>query len=209
MSVTLHLGDCLEVMRGMADGIADAVICDPPYGVNLAKWDSDIPPQEILDECLRVSSGAVVWFGGAKTVLDFARYVPRPDRMLIWHVTFSLGAVQQNGIYYKWHPIWCWRLPKMQHGIQRDFIKEWESATAQNNGYDHPAKKPEKIMRLLVESFGGNTVLDPFMGSGTTGVACTQTGRNFIGIEIDPAYYEMANRRIEQAQMQMPLLEVV
>lgn len=209
MSVTLLLGDCLEVMRAMPDASVDAVICDPPYGVNLAKWDSEIPPQEILDECLRVSSGAVVWFGGAKTVLDFARYTPRPDRMLIWHVTFSLGAVQQNGIYYKWHPIWCWRLPKMQHGIQRDFIKEWESATAQNNGYDHPAKKPEKIMTQLVNSFGGATILDPFMGSGTTGVVCIKTGRNFIGIEIDEKYFAMAQKRLEKATTQPMLLEVV
>ncbi len=60
-------------------------------------------------------------------------------------------------------------------------------------------------MKWLIEIMTnpGDTILDPFMGSGTTGVACVQTGRNFIGIEIDPAYFEIAKRRIEQAQMQM------
>jgi DNA modification methylase len=54
----------------------------------------------------------------------------------------------------------------------------------------------------------GDTILDPFMGSGTTGVACVKTGRNFIGMELDKGYYDIAQRRIEQAQMQLPLLEV-
>jgi DNA modification methylase len=65
-------------------------------------------------------------------------------------------------------------------------------------------------MKWCVDKFAklGETIFDPFMGSGTTGVACAKTGRNFIGIEIDPGYFAIAQRRIEQAQWQLPLLEV-
>lgn len=69
---------------------------------------------------------------------------------------------------------------------------------------EHPTQKPVELMKWLIESYSneGDTILDPFMGSGTTGVACVQTGRNFIGIEIDPTYYAIAERRIAEAQLQ-------
>ena len=74
---------------------------------------------------------------------------------------------------------------------------------------NHPSAKPTKLMRWLLErnTKQGTTILDPFMGSGTTGVACVQTGRNFIGMEIDPGYFAIAKRRIEIAQMQPNLFE--
>lgn len=80
----------------------------------------------------------------------------------------------------------------------------------QGDNTGHPTTKPLWIMQRLVTTVTkpGDTVLDPFMGSGTTGVACVQTGRNFIGIEIDRGYFEIAQRRIEQAQQQPRLLEV-
>ena len=81
------------------------------------------------------------------------------------------------------------------------------------NGYTgdeytgHKSQKPIKLMIELLDKFTneGDTILDPFMGSGTTGVACVQTGRNFIGIEIDPDYYAIAEKRIKEAQLQMRL----
>ena len=75
----------------------------------------------------------------------------------------------------------------------------------------HPAQKPLALLTYLIEKATQpeDTVLDPFMGSGTTGVACVQTGRRFIGIEIDPKYYEIAQRRIAEAEAQLRLpLEV-
>jgi site-specific DNA-methyltransferase (adenine-specific) len=81
--------------------------------------------------------------------------------------------------------------------------------TVNSTGYDHlhPAQKPEKLMTKLIMLFSneGDTILDPFMGSGTTGVACVQTGRNFIGCEIDPGYFKIAEKRIHDAQQQMRL----
>ena len=79
-------------------------------------------------------------------------------------------------------------------------MKESES----NERRVHPTQKPVALMAALIGQYTqpGATVLDPFMGSGTTGVACVQTGRNFIGIEIDPGYAEIARQRIEKAQLQ-------
>ena len=73
----------------------------------------------------------------------------------------------------------------------------------------HKSQKPQALMAELVEKYTkpGDTILDPFMGSGTTGVACVQTGRNFIGIEIDAGYFEIAQRRIAEAQLQPRLFE--
>ena len=81
--VKLYLGDCLEILPTLEAGSVDAVITDPPYGVGIADWDNELPPQIILDECLRVSSGVVVWFGSASRLLDMAIYEPKPDRVPI------------------------------------------------------------------------------------------------------------------------------
>lgn len=70
-----------------------------------------------------------------------------------------------------------------------------------------PTQKPVDLCAYLINTYSnpGDTIFDPFMGSGTTGVACVQTGRNFIGIEIDPTYYAIAEKRIKDAQMQLRL----
>ena len=206
MSIDLRLGDCLEIMRGMDAGSVDAVITDPPYGVNIAEWDKTIPPKEVLQECLRVSRGLVLWFGGAHTnsIAQFINLEPIPDRVLVWHVTFSLSGARTNGIFYKWHPIYCWRLPKKHNGISRDVL---ECATAKKNGYDHPAKKPEKLMEQIIAGFTneGDTILDCFMGSGTTIAEALKLGRNAIGIEKAQEHFDTAQRRIAEAQAQLTL----
>lgn len=81
------------------------------------------------------------------------------------------------------------------------------SAYLPEGQFDHPTQKPEVIIRRFVldSTTEGATVLDPFMGSGTTGVACLNTGRRFIGIEKDAGYYEIARQRIEQAAQQQRL----
>ena len=197
--VKLYLGDCLEYMRGMADKSVDCVITDPPYGVGIADWDGDMPSQDFLDECLRVARDSIVWFGAAAKILEFSRYFPRPERMLIWSPKFTLLKVAKDGFAYRYHPIALWRVKK-QDIIQRDVL---DDITERHHWWNHPATKPLSLMCKLVSAFSQESVLDPFMGSGTTGVACVQTGRNFIGIEIDPGYFKIAEKRIKDAQQQM------
>jgi len=206
--VKLYLGDCLEILPTLADGSVDAVITDPPYGVQAARWDAEIPPQEVLTHCLRISRGPVLWFGAAsiRCIAPTMQYDPLPDRMIVWSIPFSLAKTGANGMYFRWHPIWCWNLPPKKNGkkVWKDVIEC--NLPGKRDWWFHPGTKPTELMEILVNAWGCDSVFDPFMGSGTTGVACVQTGRNFIGIEIDPDYFAIAEKRIAEAQMQ-PQLE--
>lgn len=202
--VTLHLGDCLEVMRTMQAGSVDAVITDPPYGI-AATWKGgashgwsvarlatdkrnswDIKPsQEVFDEILRIAKLSVIW-GGNYFNLPLSR------GWLIWSKPergFSLSEAEL-----------AW--------TSKDFPMRVFDYHRSDNGRVHPTQKPLSLMTWCMEILKvpqDATVFDPFMGSGTTGVACVQTGRNFIGCEIDPGYFAVAQKRIADAQMQLRL----
>lgn len=193
----VHHCDALTLLRALPSGSVSSVISDPPYGANIASWDHDIPPQEILTECLRVSSGAVVWFGGRVTtdIRKVLAYEPIPDRIIIWHVTFSTIQFAQSGMYYRWHPIYCWRLPD-QRIIPRDIIEQHQNG--RTNWWKHPGTKPIELMRKLVMAFGGDLILDPFAGSGSTLVAAQNLGRAYIGCDISAAYCDVARARLAQ-----------
>lgn len=204
-SVTLHLGDCLDVLRTLESGSVNAVVTDPPYGVGYANWDGDMPSQEFLDECLRVSKGPVLWFGASVKLLAFSMYSPPPERILAWAPAFSLGKSTKDGAFYRWHPILVWR-PGLRVGkLGSDVLRH---NCEGRHWWNHPATKPELLLIDLVKWTipEGGIGLDPYMGSGTTGVACVRAGLNFIGCEIDPGYHEIASRRIEAERNRMPLL---
>ena len=194
---TLHNGDCLPYLKSMPSASVDCVITDPPYGVGIADWDGDMPPQDFLDECLRVARGGIVWFGAASMILEFSRYAPRPERMLIWSPKFTLSKVAKDGFAYRYHPIALWRVEK-QNVVAWDVL---DDMTEGGNWWKHPATKPVSLMRKLVSAFSQDSVIDPFMGSGTTGVAAVELGRRFIGCELSAEYYSIAEKRIGQAAL--------
>lgn len=105
-----------------------------------------------------------------------------------------------------------YNFPSVQGQEMCNFTNVWSflppSRKVCDGKYNHPAEKPIDAMNRLCEmlSVPGGAVLDPFMGSGTTGVACVKTGRSFIGIEIDPTYFAIAQKRIAEAQAQLPLM---
>ena len=206
--IQLCLGDCLDILPTLEAGSVDAVITDPPYGVQVAGWDTEIPPQEVLDHCLRISRGPVLWFGAApvRCIAPTMEYDPKPDRMIVWSIPFGLAKTGAHGMYYRWHPIWCWNLPPKHNGKEpwKDVIEC--SLPGKRDWWFHPGTKPDKLMDLLVKAWGGNSVLDAFMGSGTTGVSCIKAGCSFTGIDNDPDSYAIAEKRIAEAQMQ-PRLE--
>lgn len=212
-------GDCLDVMRALPDGCVDAVVTDPPYGVwhDGMEWDADLPPQSHLTECLRVSSGPVVWVGSSRRILDYANYTPRADRVLAWHVTFSNTMSREQGIFYRWHPIFVWRNESALDG-KNSRSDVFQVPTEGRHEWDHPATKPAELMRQIVSLVStGNVqqiaenaipctyypiIIDPYCGSGTTGVAAAQMGYRFIGIEREPQYVAIARRRIADAAAQ-------
>ena len=206
--VKLYLGDCLEVMRGMPDKSVDAVITDPPYGIGedirkadasgrtefttTKRWDLKIPDKEYFEEMFRIGNDQVIWGGNY-----FVDYLRNSRCWLIWDKMQKFSGADAE---------LAWTSFDKSTKVFRKSRVEFHSEEKKM----HPTQKPLSLMKWVLENYTneGDTILDPFMGSGTTGVACVQTGRNFIGIEIDPTYFAIAERRIKEAEAQ-PRLEVV
>ena len=207
----LFLGDCRELLPLLPK--VDAVVTDPPYGVALGVGKSnnnrhrdeyasfkDTPEnieQVILPaiaECRKIAQ-RVVFTPGVRNLFKY----PQPDH--VGSIYYPAGAGCNAWGFSCWQPIiYYGKDPFGGKGSRPDSFESSEAA--EKNG--HPCPKPLGQMRKILEraSMRGETVLDPFMGSGTTGVACVKLGRKFIGIEIEPKYFEIACKRIEQAYAQ-------
>ena len=199
--VTLFLGDCLEIMPLLAakGQVIDCVITDPPYGVEFRgnDWDKDVP--KVATE-LPGMFPRVAIIMGTTAIWQF----PEPKWVACWARPASSSRSKVGGFSH-WSPILLYGDCKMKVDY-----RAWHAIkNAYPPGFGHPSPKPECLMFWLVNELSekGHTILDPFMGSGTTGVACVKTGRRFIGIEIDEGYCEIARKRIVDALAQLPLLE--
>lgn len=212
---TLHLGDCLEFMRGMDAGSVDAVITDPPYGISISDkelgkgrstgiassvmvygvWDSNRVSKNHIDQIMRVSSNQVIWGGNY-----YSDMLPPSMGWLVWFKRDGLPTRSYADAELAWTSFD--RAARVLSLRWDGFIRDTKE---KRNG--HPTEKPIELMRWCIEltTQPGDTVFDPFMGSGTTGVSCMQLGRNFIGCEIDQAYFAIAERRIRDAAAQ-PML---
>ena len=194
MTVTLYHGDCLEILPTLEAGSVDAVITDPPYGMRKAEWDMNIVEVSLWLPAAMKFCPTVV-FTGVKGAFDY----PKPDWIMAW---VRRGSTQRNGAlrgFNNWEPILCYGLERLSNDVIA--VPNFPDDEAK----DHPTSKPLKLMVKVIELLtqSGDTILDPFMGSGTTGVACVETGRNFIGIEISEDYFKIAQRRIADAQSRM------
>jgi site-specific DNA-methyltransferase (adenine-specific)/modification methylase len=193
-AATLYLGDCRDVLPGL--GPVDAVVTDPPYGIGITRsnrlavsrgmgggtWDDETPDLSFVHDLTAIAHQTIIW-GGNYFGLPATRCV------LVWD--------KQND--------------------DRDFADlemAWTNIDAvarifrmrpmnMDGGKVHPTQKPIDLMKWCIAKLADPaTILDPFAGSGSTGVAAVQMGRRFIGIERDPGYFDIACRRIEQAQRQ-------
>jgi len=217
---TLYLADCMDVLPTLPR--VDAVITDPPYGVNLGSTAGAGAGHGL-------SIGAYVGFDD--TYETFVSYiVPRLNialdiskRAAVFtgpHIHEQRKPDAIGGVFcpaasgrHKWGfksflPVLLYGgAPNLHLGSKATAISSTETVEKEPNG--HPVPKPLRWMLWLVGlgSIGGETILDPFMGSGTTGVAAIQLGRKFIGIEREPKYFDIACKRIEQAAAQGRLFE--
>ena len=219
--VTLYCADCREILPTLS-GI-DALITDPPYGVNGTQHTRtarvrhyqkndytafDDSPEYVeqvvlpsVSVALKLARRGVITPGNICLTM-----YPRPSSFGCFFQPASVGlqpwgrADAQPILYYGKYPLGSKNLP----GQKCSYIL---TESAPHVG--HPCPKPISAWTRLVEaaSLPGETILDIFMGSGTTGVACVRTGRKFIGIEIEPRYFEIAKRRIAEAQNSAPLFE--
>lgn len=211
--VRLILGDCREVMAAFPPCFrVDAVITDPPYGIGFPYHGYEDTHDNLLGlvreviPAIRAKADRVVITPGVSNLHDY----PKPDWIASW--TWETTATYGRLGYNQWQPILFYGNELKGFGNVNGIIKSdrvhfsgGAAGIAQDTGgQGHTCPKPLKFVERLVArfSFENETILDPFMGSGTTGVAAVKLGRRFIGIEIEPKYFEIACRRIEEATKQ-------
>ena len=197
----LILGDCIEVFRDIPK--VDLVCTDPPYGIDYgrsggfsashgwgqwrgnAEWDSARPSPEYFEAIRSAGKDQIIWGGNY-----FSDLLPPTMQWLVWDKgqrNFSLADCE-----FAW---------SSQQRAARIF--DYPRVLALQDGKQHPTQKPIALMKWCIDLYPKATsVLDCFMGVGTTGVAAVQMGRKFIGIEREPKYFDIACARIEQAQRQ-------
>lgn len=227
MMKLLH-GDCLEMMGEIPDGSVDMVLCDLPYGTTACKWDAVIPFDHLWVHYNRLCKGAIVltasqpftsalvmsnptkfkycWYW-LKRPVNFLNVKHQPLRNVEDVVVFN------SATYFPQNLIAKTRINKRSNSTESVGIHGKENVSEFTN-YPrqtieimdgerglHPTQKPVALMEYLIKTYTneGDTVLDNTMGSGTTGVACMNTGRKFIGIERDDKYFEIAKKRIADA----------
>lgn len=209
---TLYLGDCMEVLPTL--GKVDAVITDPPYNIGKDAWGStsswssagvgkarmwgvrpdwDVAPSAHLLGWI-ISHHAIVW--GA----NYFDNMPATKGWLVWDKCADMTQAQAE---LAWSNI----APNARV-FKRSPLGVFGNGGANDEIKVHPTQKPLGLMRWCVEfAKDMQIILDPFMGSGTTGVAAVERGKTFTGIEREPKYFDIACRRIEQAYKQRPLFE--
>lgn len=194
LSATLYLGDCREVLKQPIR--FDAVVSDPPYGVSNNRGDGKVNgtidgDKEPPDVAWMAAYPSVIWGANNFTL-------PRSTGWLVWDKTHAKTCEHSQAELAWTNTVKTIRLHReAYHGFMR-----------QRDGWFHPNQKPPNLIAWAMSWIPERaTVLDPYMGSGTTGIACLRTGRNFIGIEKDPRHFATAVDRIERevAQGVLPL----
>jgi site-specific DNA-methyltransferase (adenine-specific)/modification methylase len=213
-NATLYLGDCMDILPTLDK--VDAVITDPPYGIGFKYIGYDDTPENLASiiNCVvpicREKAERVIITPGLTNLQNY----PKADWIASW--TWGTTATFGKLGYNQWQPILFYGVDLKGFGNINGILKSdriqvggWESKDNFASGEGHCCPKPLAFVNTIIARFTREreTVLDPFMGSGTTGVAAVQMGRKFIGIEREPKYFEIACKRIEQAVAQGQLFE--
>ena len=209
---TLLLGDCIEVMPLL--GKVDAVVTDPPYGIGAANgansggmdasgryrrkprqydgaWDDERPKQQDFAKMISAADLHIIWGGNF-----FSDFLPVGGRWLIWDKLNSMPTFSDGEL--------AWT--SIKGASVKKFTQCAGGLSANRDGRVHPTQKPVALMEWCLGFLpDAKTILDPFMGSGTTLVACAKLGRKGIGIELDPDYFEIACKRVRDAYAQPDL----
>lgn len=246
-NITLHNGDCLEVMPTLADGSIDTIICDLPYSVlnksnPSAQWDKEIDMEKMWEQVWRVlkPNGACILFGQGLFSAKLMMSQPKLYRYsLVWkkgnRVSCPMMARKRPLpnhedilVFYKKQPIYNPQMTKGNVNHSMGNIQKYRNSTnncygdfkrVENNlnglkypksvliferdykNFYHPTCKPVALLEYLIKTYSneGDTILDFTMGSGSTMVACVNTDRKGIGIELMQEYYDIAIKRVQEA----------
>jgi site-specific DNA-methyltransferase (adenine-specific) len=215
----LILGDCLDPdVAGLLAGV-DGWVGDPPYVFNNSgggayrkarKKGSNAIVRLGLDKGFDLSAldlgqpnSLVVFCHNDQLVTMLPELKARFDRhaVLSWIKTnphpFANKHYRADVEFY----VHAWNQGHHPVGPLSDLSRKWMGGRGIHEGYDHPTVKPLKLMRKIVRNISAKRILDPYMGSGTTGEACLIEGKGFVGVEKDPAFFDMACRRMERAAL--------
>ena len=224
--IDLKQGDCLELMKDIPDRSVDLILTDPPYniarknnfhtmgrsGLDFGEWDKGFDQLTWLEEIPRILSrnGSAIIFNAWANLGDIAHKCEAMGLtvkdMLRWEKTNPMPRNRDRRYITDFEcAVWLtnksakWEFNRIDEAYQRPVFKY---PVVMGADRFHPTQKPVRLMEdiIFIHSNIGEVVFDPFMGSGTTGVACVNTGRSFIGIELDECYFEIAKKRIEEAQ---------
>lgn len=191
---TLYLGDCLQILPTLEK--VDAVLTDPPYGIGMDGGKIGKAVYERLSNWdARPANVAPILALGVPTVIWGGNYFPLPPSpcWLVWDKE-TQGVTTFADCELAWTN--CDKAVRMvRHLWSGPYMRVKESRA-------HPTQKPVRVMEWSLGFVPHGVTLDPFMGSGTTGVACANLGRKFVGIEIEPKYFDIACERIAAAYAQ-------
>ncbi len=219
----LWLGDCREILPTLPKH--DAVVTDPPYGIGYFHSGSSRSSGAVKTWVNDIHAGKEWALVGDDRAFDPAHLLALEVPLILWGANHYSDKLPASSKWLIWNKrtdialgLWSFADLEMawcsQKGPARLFNHTWMGALRageENQGKyqrEHPTQKPLQVMKWCVEQLPkAKSIIDPYMGSGTTGVACAQLGRKFTGIEIEPRYFEIACRRIEQAQVQGRLFE--
>ncbi len=206
-AATLYLGDCRDILPTLPR--VDAVVTDPPYGIEYQSTLRNLGAQEFnpiagddgtLDLRPILSFAEIVLAFGANC---FPQQLPHRGRWLCWDKRTIDGAADRM-LGSPFELAWSSKTSGYDKIVR---VLHGGVVNADGGARHHPTQKPIAVMRQAIQwaANDARTILDPFMGSGTTGVAAVQMGRKFIGIEREPKYFDIACKRIEDAQRQPDL----
>lgn len=200
--------ECLSILRGMPAKSVDLVCTDPPYGIGIMRgghiggggqsfkekaWDGGAPDHRYFDEMRRVARAQIIWGGNY-----FSDVLPPSRGWLVWWKIDGLPTGSFSDCELAWT---SFDMPaQVMNSRWRGFVRD-----SKETRYPHPTQKSLEVMKWCVSTFSkpGDTVLDPFAGTGTTGVACALLKRTFIGIEQDREYVAIARERVLRAQFDL------
>ena len=206
----VHHGDCLQVMQQIEDKSVDAVIADPPYGIGFPYLSYDDTRENLINliagfmpQAMRLSDRVFILCGPTQIGL-----YPQPDWVMsvTWNTTGSFGKYGYN----QWTPVLCYGKDIKGFGRVNGILKSDVLRISGGGGVGflrgekekkHTCPKPITLMQIVIDRLtsSGDCVLDPFCGSGSTGVACIASGRRFVGIEREAEYVAIAQERIGKA----------
>ena len=193
-------------MKQIESGGVDLIVTDPPYGKKADKgtngfgtsknrryqggWDNQRPDKQVFDEMFRISKNLIIF--GANYFCDM---LPFSNHWIFWDkkgdISFKNPFADGELIY-----------TTFTSPIKRVVFKQQGFITDSKDKRYHPTQKPSELIQMLIEQYSneGDIILDPFLGSGTTAVACVNTNRHYIGFELDPQYYDIACKRLDKVE---------